>query len=249
MSKWDFFEYGMLGAALGVLALAAFFGVYALLGAALLLASLAVLHYSDPYLEAILLKYGNITEKIGMYEISGEREVATRKEGGKYIATACVIISVKDNSGDIEKSRLEELISRLAFPFKFTIAVERLNTKKMLDSLQTKKGMKEIELSRIGNTSNGRELAKSMRLKREIEILEHEIKSISTGSMPLKVNYYAITSAESDKKFMAEEQALLRARELATSFDGAIGTFSAIAKGSMLKKVLMFDMAGESFGY
>lgn len=243
MRDYKTVEYALMVIAALLLAVSAFFGAYAMLVAAALLAVIVILHYMKDYVDAFLFRHGNFVEKIGVYELSGEREVAIRRAGNKYIATACVVVRMKDGAGQLERSDVEGLISRLAFPFKFTLAVERVNIKKMLDALQTRRSLKEIELTRIEDANKGRGLARSIRAKRELEILDHDIKSISTGSTPLKVTYYARISAENEKRFAAEEEAISRAKALAAALDGIMSSSSTIAKGRVLESMLLFDTA------
>jgi hypothetical protein len=242
MERYEHMEY-VIAALISATLIAGIAGanIYIISTAALLLISLFVLHYFKDYVDAFVFRHSNFIQLVGGYELGGERGTAVRKVGGKYIATACIAIEAGTESEGIDRDRMEGIIARASYPFKFTIAVERLDVDKMLDALQTKRSMKEIELSRIKNTKHGRGFERAMRVRRELEVIDHDIKSVSGGAVPMRVAYYAMVSATSERRFIAENEAKARAKALAGMLDGALGSRSTIVQGNRLAQVLAFD--------
>ena len=212
---------------------------YLLAASASLCAFAVLLHYfRDPF-ESMVFRHSNLVQVIDGYEIGGERNVATRRVGQKYVASAGGFISVE--SGTLDREKVESIISHFSYPFRLSMVVERLDSNRILDALRTKRSIKEIELSRVGNVSTGRGAAKASWIRRAIEQIEHDIKSVAGGYAPLKLAYYVLTSSESERRYSAEEEARSRARALLGAFDGALGSASSLASGGALIRMLRID--------
>jgi hypothetical protein len=120
--------------------------------------------------------------------------------------------------------------------------VERLNTQKISDDLQTRRRLKEIELSKTGS-KKGPDQSKV--IEREIELIESEIDSITSGSTPLKTNTYIISFASSDSRFVSQERALSQVRALAGEFSAVLGASFEVLTGADLIAALRSEMWSE----
>ncbi|MCL5430445.1 MAG: hypothetical protein M1504_03125 [Candidatus Marsarchaeota archaeon] len=187
--------------------------------------------------EAVLFKHTNIIQVFDGYELSDDRLSAMRHVGGSASATAAAIIYA--GKGDIDKSKLENIITHVNFPFKFSMQVEMLPLEKLVNRLQTKRSEKEIALSRMG--SNASNLVRINQLKREIEQIEKDIKSITTGETPLRIAYYIFATAVADSTYGAQERAISRIRELSSQFDAVLGSRSKQIGGDELLHLLKID--------
>jgi len=190
-------------------------------------------------LEPVLIRKTNIIQVIGDYELSGTRGAAVRAQGGNFYATA--VAALEPSRSDVERSRIEEIISRSNIPFKFVLQLEKLNPKRISEKLQTKRNMKEIALSRISGGNSIRNTQKINALKREIEQLEQDIRSISTGSSPVRLAQYIMCSTSAESRYLAEERARAQAREIAGQFGALIGSQSRILEGRELLDLLSLD--------
>ena len=190
-------------------------------------------------IEAAIFKRTNLIQVLGEQQLSGDRTSAIRAVKGEFVATAMASLN-GDAKEDLDKGKVEGIIARLNYPFKFVLSVERLNASKILDRLQTKRSMKEIELARI--SKNGREASavKVGMLKREIEQIEQDIRSINSGT-PVKLARYLATSARSESKFAATERAKSQIRELAVEFGALLNADSQVLIGSELVNALEID--------
>lgn len=209
----------------------------------LLIASLLIAFYRlYDIIEAAIFRHSNIIQIIDGCEISGDRSTAVRKVKGGFFVTAAAML--ESNSNDkIEKDKIENIVTNSHCPFRFVLQVERVDIRKLLDRLQTRRIMNEFEMDKLSNNSIKNKTAKINALKRRIEQQDHEIERITAGNMPLKVTQYIMTSSFSESKPMAKEHAKSQIRELASEFGALVGTKSIILDGNDLLNLLKFDSA------
>ncbi|MDE1868434.1 MAG: hypothetical protein KGH60_00485 [Candidatus Micrarchaeota archaeon] len=193
-----------------------------------------------PILEAAIFRRTNLIERIGTYELSGDRQSAIRRHKGKIISTAMASIEGSTESG-IDRKAVESVISRLNFPFKFTVQVSALNAARILDRLETRRAMLEIELSKISGSKSGKGMVRANAARRELELIEHDIKGMTTGSTPLKMALLISTSSVSESRFYAEERAKTQIRELAGEFGAITNSQVRVLSGTELAEAMMLD--------
>jgi hypothetical protein len=211
--------------------------IIASLAVSMILIAFYKLHY---IVEAVIFRRTNIIQIIENSEISGDRSTVIRRLGSSYCSTAAALLHSSSNEA-IEKEKIENIISNSRCPFKFVMQVETININKLIDSLETKRNIREIELGRANNSGSKDNAAKINSLKRQIEQLDNEIEKISSGDTPLKVAQYIMTSAVSENKFNAQERAKSQLRELASQFGALLGTKSEMLDGNDLIQLLKFD--------
>ncbi|MEM3827477.1 MAG: hypothetical protein QXR58_02665 [Candidatus Micrarchaeaceae archaeon] len=242
MEKYANVEYFIIAVSgLAIIVGAVLLNLFIATSGAVALLMLVILHYFKEYIDAFIFRHSGAMQLIGEYELRGEREAAVLKVGKRYVATACVIIEAGQEQDGIGKEKIENAIARISYPFKLTLAVERFNTERILDRLQTKRSMKEKELSRVESAGHGRGLAKSMSIRRELESIDHDLKSIIGGAVPMKIRYYAMVSTADERRFAAEEGAVARAKSLASVLGGMFGAGASVARGNELVQLLKFD--------
>lgn len=191
-------------------------------------------------LESAIIRRTGIIELVGQYELSGDRLSAVRRANGKIVSTT--VASLDGNSGaGIDRKSIEAIISRLNFPFKFTLQVSMLNTAKLLDSMQTRRAANEIKLSKIAQSKKSKDSARANAIRRELELIEHDIRNMTSGSVPLRMLMLVSTSAASESRFYAEELAKSRIRELAGEFGALTNAQVRILSGSELAEALMLE--------
>lgn len=236
-----YIAYVLLVVSAGALAasIATLDGYLIAITAALALVAILV-HRMWSIIEARLFERTNLVQLFNGFELSGSRSSMLAKTAKGYTATTAARITVLGQSG-IDRSKVEDLISGINAPFKLIMHVERVDTPRLLERLETRKGMKEIELSRIERPGSGKGVVLANRLKSEIALLEHEMDGIKGGGMPLKLVYYIMTSAASESRHKAEEDAVLQMRELSAEFDATFGTRSVVLSGEDVVKLMRFD--------
>jgi hypothetical protein len=187
--------------------------------------------------EAIVIRKTNVVQLLGDYEIEAERLTATRSTAKGFSATAAAILK-SPPTREISRENIERIIANSNSPFRLVVQAERLDESKIIDNLKTRRRMKEIELSkaRAERGDSSRNV-----IKREIEVLESEIKAIGAGSAPIETNIYLITSAVSDSKFAAQERAVAQAKELSGEFSAVLGAGFDSVSGTELIRLLCLD--------
>ena len=187
--------------------------------------------------EALVFRHTNLVQVLGNQQLSGDRSTATRQVKGGFVATAIALLK-GDARETVDREKIEGIIAHLNYPFRFVLHVKRLDTDKLLDKLQTQRGIKEIELAKASGA--GSNSARIGQLKREIEQIEGDIRSIS-ASTPVSLSRYIATSAKSESRFAAEERAKSQIRALAGEFGALLNSDAQILSGTDLLDCLETD--------
>jgi len=180
-------------------------------------------------IEALFFSHSNVIELCGKYELDGSRDVAVARNSYSFSATAVALL--EGASKPVNQKDLEGLIARTGFAFKYIMHIKAVSASKVLDTLNTKRAMKEIELSRLEGSAGSN--AKRNMIKREIEALSNDIDMISNGA-PLKMVRYISTTATAQSKIAAEETAKRQIRELMSGFSAVSGSESRLVSGTEL---------------
>jgi hypothetical protein len=213
-----------------------------LIGMAIVACALAALEARIPeIIEAYIFRHTNIVQVLGKYELCGDRQSALYREGGKFTAISAAILDIQGDES-LDRGKIENIISHISCPFKFVTQTERINLDKISDSLLTKRSTIEIKLSRLDQSSNSH-MIQINRLKREMEVVDRELKALTTGSTPLNVAHYIITSGVSGSALGAEEKAKMQIRGLCSQFEAALKSKSKPVYGEELVALLENDMA------
>ncbi len=191
-----------------------------------------------PIIESLLIKRTNIVQVLNGFELGDEREAAIAVTENGHTATCAARVD-SFTGAELGRERLEAIVARTGAPFRFVIQVEKLDVKGIMEKLETRRHMREIELSRVPNQNSGRTLVKVQRLKNDISRIEHDIAAIGRG-LPLKLAAYIMTSATSPERRSANEMAKAQVRAL-TSELGALGIGCSILTGGDLLSLLRFD--------
>ena len=211
------------------------------IGISVLLCAFAIVEARIPEIvEAYIFRHTTLIQIMGKYELCGDRQSAIYREGGKFTAITAAILDVQSDEG-LDKGKVENIISHISCPFKFVTQTERINLDKISDSLLTKRSTLEIKLSRL-DQSKSKEMMQINRLKREMEVIDRELKALTTGSTPLNVAHYIITSGTSGSSLGAEEKAKMQIRSLCSQFEAALKSKSKPVTGEELIALLENDM-------
>ena len=239
----DDLRFYVIGILLALLAAASIVSLNAIIiVASLAAAGFLVAFYRLHYLiDAVIFRRSNLVQIVNGFELSGERTAALRKVQGNYSATAAGILEGNPKKG-IDRDNIENVVANLHLPFRFVLQIEYINIKKVLDKLETKRNLKEIELARIKGSGPQNE-ARTNALKRQIECLEHDLERMRTGGIPLRISQYLMTSALSGNRFAAQEKAKSQLRELGSHFSAITGSNFRILEGNDLLDLLAFDSA------
>lgn len=221
---------------LGVLCvvLAAFFSnLYLIAVTSILLLLSAIYLNSGHIVNNILIKRSNIVEIYNHYKLSSELDSAVKKIGNGHHALSIAFFRI-EKPNNASNDAIKALLETLHESFEFGILVKEADKEKMIETLDTKRRMKEITLSRIDSKHQDKINA----LKREIDILAAEIQNIRKSGKALEVLAKIISFGNSENEAEAAREASKNIKRIADSFSAALGVDYKIIKGEELLNVL-----------
>ncbi|MDE1869794.1 MAG: hypothetical protein KGH71_02290 [Candidatus Micrarchaeota archaeon] len=160
----------------------------------------------------IARKFGMVLVTEG-YRLSENLRVAIKETSSGYHAL-CVALMTPSSRITADGSKFEELLLKARFPFEFCLYVQEINPKRILDSFETKRRIKEIELSRVPHSKS----EESSRIRRELSMLEGEIAQITKGSLPIGIGIRLKCSALGASEGEAANFAISRIDQLCSLF-------------------------------
>ncbi|MDE1861122.1 MAG: hypothetical protein KGH72_05415 [Candidatus Micrarchaeota archaeon] len=195
-------------------AIALYNWVFLLLSAFMLLVSVAYLH-TGHMINNYLIRRSKVIEIYNGYKLGQDLGYVTKRVGAAYRGVAVAILE-PDRKLEGKDISITNLLETIKDPFEFAIALKQIDKKALVEPLETKRRMKEIELSRASAAS----YAKINKLKREMELLESEINHLvkSGNSFEILVRIKATTVSESE---------IEAGKEAARSLDSIAGKFAA----------------------
>jgi hypothetical protein len=239
--KIPILPYAVLGVAIALCIISVITTNLVVIGLAIVTCACAIVEARIPEIaEAYIFRHTNLIQILGKYELCGDRQSAIYREGGKFTAISAAILDIQGDES-LDRGKIENIVSHISCPFKFVTQTERINLDKISDSLLTKRSTIEIKLSRLDQTSS-KHMMQINRLKREMEVVDRELKALTTGSTPLNVAHYIITSGEASSALGAEEKAKMQIRGLCSQFEAALKSKSKPVSGEELIALLENDM-------
>lgn len=200
-----------------------------------LLLSFFIIRFWD-YINALIINHSNFIELFGGYELDLASSIAVSSSNGIYNAVSLGYFKF-DGSDEFDRDKIESIIRSNPVPFRFVINIEKVNQKKILGDLRTKKHIKEIELA---NLSREKDFAKSSIIRRKIDVISQDIADISSGTS-FKLVYYLIAYGSSENKFRAETMARENLEKISASFSSAFKCTMENLHGSDLVSFLKFE--------
>ncbi len=206
---------------------------YVVISASIMLAIAAALFHSGHAINNLLVKKSKIVEISGSYRLSQSLATAYRRIGRSYCSVA--VAKVVPRPGFSYDGRaMQDLLESSSHPFEFSISLEEVDRKRIIESLQTRRKVKEIALSRVKNGAHD----KANELRRQITAIDEEISNISSGAksfgfyMLLKTRSIAATLHESDSAARSSLEAL------SNKFSAALGLDCRSVHGEEMLELL-----------
>ena len=212
------FAYSFYAISIISLLFSLLFGSALLAVLALLIAFLSIIYlHAGKLINNLLIKSNRVVVISNGYELGNNLYAAVKKGNGFYESISVAILLV---NSQLPKNSLafEQLLERVKVPFEYSIELKELSKKHILDELETKLHMKEIQLA--NEKPNSKELG---RLKREISIIESEINAINSGGNPFNVEFkikcHAASTSLIEAATISQRNAELVANLFATSLN------------------------------
>ncbi|MGC8662484.1 MAG: hypothetical protein ACP5RT_01720 [Candidatus Micrarchaeia archaeon] len=188
-----------------------------------------VYYHSGKIINNLILKNTRTLVLSKGYELSGIGVSVVRRNGLVYESISVAYLILYAPIANASTS-LQSLLEKVRVPFEFSIELAELSKKKIIDDLETKMHMKEIELSNIKEAD-----AKNFnRIKRELSIIENEIKTIKNGSKPFNVRFKIKCRYESQSMVEAINTSSKNLEYVSGLFSSILNTSYVILKGEDL---------------
>ncbi|MDE1768434.1 MAG: hypothetical protein KGH64_03590 [Candidatus Micrarchaeota archaeon] len=203
--------------------------IYLISISSLLLFAAAIFLHSGHVINNLLIKRSRIIEIKNGYKLSRNLAAASRQYGRAYCSIAIALL--RPRQGFIYKSEnIKDLIEGIKEPFEFSISLQEVDKKGMLDSLESKRRMKEIYLSRLKPNSYD----KINSIRRQIEVIDSEMSNIIKSGKSFQVLMKIKAISKSDNEYESELAASKSIEMLANKFSASIGLDYQILKGEEL---------------
>ena len=156
-------------------------GIILIISAVLMLIASIYLN-SGHIVNNLLIKRSKVIIIQNGFELGRKLSSVVRKAGDSYIgmsvATFTINKTIQDTNGIFES-----IINNIKEPFEFSISMKEVDRQRLIESLETKKRMKEIQLSR----TNPKMYNKINQIRKELEVIGKEISNITKGDKSLEV--------------------------------------------------------------
>jgi len=223
------FAYSFYAISICSLLFSLLFGSALLAFLAMVMALLSIIYlHTGKLINNLLIKNSRVIVLSNGYELSNNLYSAVKKGNSFYesISIAILIVNSQISNNGLA---FEQLLDKLKVPFEYSIELKELNKKRILDELETKLHMKEIQLA--NEKPNSKELG---RLKREIGIIESEINAINSGGNPFNVEFKIKCRAASTSLIEATSVSQRNAELVANLFATSLNVGYRLLKGEEL---------------
>ena len=206
-----------------------FYNPWVLLLAASLISFSAVYYSSGHIVNNLLLRRSLVIETYNGYALSDNLLSAVKKVGNQYLSVSVAVLRL--NRGiEVKDGEILGLLEGIGEPFWFTLQLREINKKTLLESLETKRRMKEIAAGRVAGSSYDRANA----IKREIGLVEQEINSIRGSGKALEISIQLRTSETSGDESDAARGSAKSLERVAASFSTVLNADYEMLKGEAL---------------
>ncbi|MGC8586822.1 MAG: hypothetical protein ACP5K9_00840 [Candidatus Micrarchaeia archaeon] len=234
LNDTNIYAYAIYAFAVLSLISAALFGSATLLLLALVLSAASVIYmHSGRIINGLILSRSRVIELSGGYSLDGSMTSAVKREGGSYKSVSIAELKM-DKPLQYKSEQFAEIIEKAGVPFEFTIGIRKINTKAFTEALETRRRMKEIAISNTPSSSYER----ISRLKRELSMIENEIKSVEDGSKPVEAFAYLRSFATGSAAGIAARESQEQLAQVAEIFRAALGIGYSVCKGEDLLRIV-----------
>ncbi len=197
------------------------------LSIALILIS-AVYFNSGHMVNNLLLKRSLVIETYNGYSLSDGMRSAVKKVGDGSCSVSIAILRL--NRGvEVESGKILSLLEGIDKPFEFILQLRQVNERALLESLETKRRMKEIALNRVSGSYD-----RANELKREISVIEQDIGGIRGNGKALEVRIKIKATAVSGDRSDAARSSSRNIEQIANAFSTMLNASYEILRGEDL---------------
>lgn len=237
-------EYFLLSASAGLFIVSVFTlnPLAVAVSAAFAFGSMAI--YKGWYIfEAKFIEGTGIVQVVGNYELGDERSVAVLREGSVFNSVAVGAFYGLGRT-NVDRDKFEGIIERVNTPFRLVTSVEYLDRKGLLDRLETRLRIKQIESANISQRRSKRNRLKMDALENEIKHIQRQIQGVSEGRRALRLVYYVVVNAISESRYGSVEAAKSALLRVVSEIEAGFGVRGRQLYGNDLLEFLKIDYRG-----
>ena len=200
---------------------------------AILLLLASIYYNSGHIVNNLLLRKSKVIEIYNGYKLSTEGLSLCKRNGNEFVSISAAILT-PNNISNITPEDYESVIESVHEPFDLSISIVEEGKSRILEDLNTKLKMKEIELAKIDPGKYDRINS----IKRDITVIEGDIEDISSGGKALSVYIILKTRATSANEIDAIVESAKNIERLAESFAASCRLEYNILSGEHLIRAL-----------
>lgn len=206
-----------------------FHNLYGLVIVAFIVFVAAVYFKSGHIINNLLIKRSKLIEVYNGYSLMKDLSAAVKRVGNSYLGVSIAVLNItRELEGRTEQ--FKQVLESTKEPFEFCIGLIEIDRTRLLDSLQAKRRMKEIALTRIPQKSYD----KANKVKREMEMIENEIRNVQGSGKSFEVSLKLKSTAISRDEAEAGREAAENLVKVANTFSTSFGLEYEILKGEDL---------------
>lgn len=198
----------------------------------ILLVSVAY-YRSGHIINNMLLERGTVIESSNSFKLGYRARAAARMENGSYLGIAIAVLYPKEDT-KAEQVRVTELLESIKQPFEYCIGLAEVDKSKIIDSLEEKRRLKEIAISRMEKRYD-----KINGATREIEVLTKEINDIKASGKSYVTSIKIKALSNEANEFAACREAYDSLIGITNAFSASIGIDYRILSGEELASSIL----------
>ncbi|MBS3069638.1 hypothetical protein J4441_04710 [Candidatus Micrarchaeota archaeon] len=189
-------------------------------------ASLLIWKYGYILIPPICSLFGIRAQAHG-FELSLQQDAIISQEGSDFVASAYLELQMPHSLSDKPPEEaaaycksFEAALCSLKAPCQFSLLLSNLDLSGELESIKARRSMAESKLASLLSSKDPLNSAQSALLKREIAMWNRLFSKLTSGSMPMEVLFYALTSARGASR----QEALTRLSSQALEISAALSS-------------------------
>lgn len=227
-NKMFSYAFYALGAFVAILSVFSYSPTLVLIVSALLLLSAIYLN-SGHILNNFLIRRSKLIEVYNGYRLSTDLCSAVKRVGKHFRGVSVAVFDIY-KLGNVAGTDFASTLESISIPFEFGIAVREVSKKKLLDSLETKRRVKEIAITK----ADSKAYDKVNELNRELGVIESDIETIKRNGKPVEVALRIRTTSDAGTDIEASRESRKNLEQVANAFSATLSLDYTMLKGELL---------------
>lgn len=207
--------------------------LYLVVVVAILMFVSAAYFKSGHVINNLLIKKSKLIEIYNGYVLSKNLTSAVKKVGSSNLGVSIALLNVTREL-ESRPEQFRQILESVKEPFEFSIGLVEVDRTRLIEGLETRRRMKEITLTRMSQKSYD----KINKTRREMDLIEDEIKNVKGGSKSFNVILRIKTTSLAKEVSEAAREASDNLSKVANAFSTSFGLEYEILRGEKLLQAL-----------